>query len=81
MARGTGRCTAGPDEFKQLLAADVDAFATAFTRHLATYALRRPLTVDDAEEIAAITAACRADGYRLKSLVEAFVTSELFLKR
>jgi hypothetical protein len=76
-----GRAFAGPDEFKRLLAADIDAFATAFTRHLATYALRRPLTVDDAAGIAAITAACKADGYRLKSLLEALVTSELFLKR
>jgi len=76
-----GRKFAGPDEFKTLLAADIDAFAAAFTRHLATYALRRPLTVDDADEIAAITAACKADGYRLKSLIEAFVVSELFLKR
>jgi hypothetical protein len=80
-ALADGRTYSGPDEFKQLLAADIDAFATAFTRHLATYALRRPLTVDDADEIAAITTACRDDGYRLKSLLEAFVVSDLFLKR
>ncbi|NIP93525.1 MAG: DUF1588 domain-containing protein, partial [Akkermansiaceae bacterium] len=41
-----GGSFAGPAEFKKLLAAD-DRLAEAFLEHLATYALRRVMTVDD----------------------------------
>lgn len=73
-----GRRFAGPDEFKKLLAADVDRFAEAFVGNLATFALRRTMTVDDADEIRAIAAAAKADGYRLRSIVLGLVRSDLF---
>jgi hypothetical protein len=39
------------------------------------------MTVDDREQIAAIARACEADGYRLRSMVEAVAMSELFQRR
>ena len=52
-----GRKFSGPEEFKTLLVEDQDRFAEAFVEQLATYALRRVMTMDDAEQIRAIAAA------------------------
>jgi hypothetical protein len=76
-----GRKFDGPEEFKTLLVEDQDRFAEAFTEQLATYALRRVMTIDDAAQIRALAAAVKADDYRLKSLIENFVLSDLFRKR
>jgi hypothetical protein len=76
-----GRAYAGPAEFKRLLAESPDAFARAFVEQLATYALRRVMTVDDAAALDAIVAQGKADGYRLESLVRSLASSELFRKR
>ncbi len=76
-----GRAFAGPEEFKRLLTDDLDRFAEALTEKLATYALRRAMTIDDREAIRDIVATTRSDDHRLKATVEAFVTSELFRKR
>lgn len=76
-----GRAFKGPREFQQLLLQDVDRFAEAFVEQLATYALRRVMTIDDARHIRAIAEASKKDDYRLRSVVENLVTSELFLKR
>jgi hypothetical protein len=75
-----GRSFAGPEEFKKLLVDDLDRFAEAFVGQLATFALRRTMTIDDDAAIRQVAAACRADGYRLRSLIESLVTSEVFLK-
>jgi len=71
----------GADDFKQLLVADVDRFAEAFVEQLATYALRRVMTMDDQAAIKAIAAQSKADQYRLRSILENLVLSDLFLKR
>jgi hypothetical protein len=71
----------GPDDFKRLLADDVDRFAEAFVEQLATYALRRVMTIDDEPHIKSITAASKKDGYRLRNVLENLVTSDLFQKR
>lgn len=76
-----GRPFSDSDEFKVLLAADLDRFAEAFVGQLATFALRRVMTVDDAPKIQAIAAAAKADGYPLRAVLENFVASELFLQR
>ncbi len=83
-ARGVlpnGRAFNGPDEFKKLLAEDLDQFAEAFTEQLATYALRRVMTIDDADSIRAIAAATRNGGFRLRLLIENLILSDLFQKR
>jgi len=76
-----GRSFSGPAEFKRLLAESPDAFARAFVEQLATYALRRVMTVDDAAALDAIVAQSKADGYRLKALVRALAVSDLMRKR
>ncbi len=76
-----GRSFNGPDDFKQLLAQDVDRFAEAFVEQLATYALRRVMTIDDAPRIKAIAQASKPDGYKLRSVIENFVLSDLFQRR
>ncbi len=76
-----GRKFSGPKEFKALLVAEQGRFAEAFTEHLATYALRRVMTLDDTQQIRAIAEASKADDYRLRTVMENFVLSELFQKR
>jgi hypothetical protein len=76
-----GRAFSGAEEFKTLLAADVDRFAEAFAGQLATFALRRVMTLDDAPALRKIAEACKPEGYRLRSMIEALVTSDLFRNR
>ncbi len=76
-----GRAFQNPEEFKQLLVQDVDRFAEAFVEQLATYALRRVMTIDDAAQIKAIALASKQDEYRLRTVIENFVLSDLFQKR
>ena len=76
-----GRAFSGPEEFKRLLAADPERFAKAVVEKLATFALRRAMTIDDQAAIDAIVASAKADGYRLRSLVDAVATSDLLRSR
>jgi len=76
-----GREFAGPRDFQQLLLDDLDQFGATFVRKLGTYALRRTMTVDDREDLKKVAAAAKAVDYRVKDVVEAFVMSDLFLKR
>lgn len=83
-ARGVlpdGRAFADSDEFRQLLGQDLDRFGEAFVEQLATYALRRVMTIDDATQIKAIAAASKRDGYKLRAIIENLVLSDLFQKR
>jgi hypothetical protein len=76
-----GRAYHGAEEFKDRLVEDLDRFAEAFTEQLATYALRRVMTVDDLPSIRSITATSQKDDYRLQTLIESLVLSPLFLQR
>lgn len=76
-----GRAYQSPEEFKQLLLADLDNFNVAFIDKLATYGLRRTMSFGDRDDLAAIAKASRDHDYRLRDLVEAFVLSDLFSKR
>ena len=76
-----GRTYDGPDTFKQLLVQDLDRFTEAFVEQLATFALRRAMTTDDAAALKAIARASKTDGYRLQPVIERFVLSDLFQKR
>ncbi|PQO45713.1 DUF1592 domain-containing protein [Blastopirellula marina] len=76
-----GRQFATPHEFKQLLLADIDAFNRTFVEKLATYALRRTMTVDDRADMEAIAQRSKDADYRVRDLVEALVLSDLFQKR
>jgi hypothetical protein len=71
----------GPDAFKRVLSAEVDRFAEAFTGQLATFALRRATTLDDQAELAKVAAQARPEGYRLQTLLEALICSDIFRRR
>jgi len=53
-------------------------FAYGFTCHMLSYALGRPLTFRDEKSVLAIQADFEESGYRLRRLIEAIVTSEVF---
>lgn len=76
-----GRTFSGPAELKQLLLADVDKFNAAFVEKLATFALRRAMTVDDRAALANVARQSKAADYWMEPIVEALVLSDLFQKR
>ncbi|MDA1163316.1 MAG: DUF1592 domain-containing protein [Planctomycetota bacterium] len=76
-----GRTFKDAREFKQLLLADLDAFNKTFIEKLAIYGLRRTMTIDDHDELAAIARVGRENDYRVRDIVTAFVVSDLFQKR
>lgn len=76
-----GRPYDGSEEFKRLLAQDVDRFAEAFVEQLGDL---RPASRDDDRRrpaVEAIAAASRKDDYRLRTVIENFVLSDLFQQR
>jgi hypothetical protein len=76
-----GRKFQNADEFKKLLMADLELFNEAFIEKLAIYGMRRTVTFEDRDELRKIAAASREKDYRVRDIVEAFVTSDLFQKR
>ncbi len=76
-----GREFGGPFEFQQLLLADLDKFHAAFLEKLATFALRRTMTIDDRADLEALAATTRTSDYRVQDLLVAFLVSDLFQKR
>jgi hypothetical protein len=76
-----GRTYQSPEEFKQLLLSDIDVFNAALIEKLATYGLRRSMSFDDRDALEAIAKTSKANDYRLRDVVEAFVLSELFQRR
>jgi len=76
-----GREYANADEFKKLLMHDLDAFNHTFIDKLATYGLRRSMSFSDRDALEKIVAASKVKDYRLRDLLEAFVTSDLFQSR
>jgi mono/diheme cytochrome c family protein len=76
-----GRKFADGAELKRLLVADTDKFAAALVEKLATYALRRAMTIDDRRALAALAAQGKATDYRLRDVIEGLVVSELFQSR
>ena len=75
-----GRIFTNPAEFKKLLAGD-ERLARAFLEQLATYALRRVMTVDDMEGIQSIAKATHDEGHGVKTLTRQLILSDLFQKR
>ena len=76
-----GRTFADAEDFKQLLVADHDRFLKAFIEQLSTYALRRVLTVDDRDDLAAIVREAKSCNYQLRDIIRAVAVSELMQKR
>ena len=76
-----GRAYKDAEGFKKLLLGDLDAFNHTFIEKLATYAMRRAMSFDDRENLKAIAAAGKNADYRVKDIVTALVTSDLFQRR
>lgn len=76
-----GRKFANVAGLKAILVEDIDKFNTAFIEKLSTYALRRVMTLDDRKELAELAKKSKAQDYRLGTIVEELVLSELFKKR
>lgn len=68
-------------QFRRLLLEDRQQVARAFIEHLCTYALRRVLTVDDADDLQRIAEEAGKSDYRIRDMVRAVALSELLRKR
>lgn len=76
-----GRVFSTSNEFKELLAANLDPFALTLAEKLATYAMRRPLTLADRESLSSAVIGLKDKGYPLRDLIEAIALNPLFLRR
>ena len=76
-----GRTFEGVDGLKAILKSNPDAFASAFTEKLLTYALGRGLEAYDRPAVKTIVARAAADGYRFDALVRKIVKSLPFQER
>ncbi len=76
-----GRSFVDASQLKHLLVEDTDKFAIAFAEKLATYALRRTLTIDDRRALTTLAAQNKMTNYRLRDMVEALIASDLFQQR
>jgi hypothetical protein len=70
----------GPAEFKTILAERPDEFLRGLIEHLLSYALGRPIAIDDMPAIAEIQQAVARDGYRFQTLIAAIVQSHPFCR-
>ena len=76
-----GRKFADAGGLKKLLLDDRDKFAAAFLEKLATYALRRGVTFGDRADLKELAGRSKPGGYKLATLVESLVMSDLFRRR
>lgn len=76
-----GRSFTDAESFKNCLIEDRDLFLRAFIEHLATYGLRRVLSVDDRQDIDSIVEQARQNDYGLKEIVRAVALSPMMQKR
>ena len=76
-----GRTFSGAESFKSCLMEDRDLFLQAFIEHLATYGLRRVLSVDDRKDVEIIVQEAKQNDYGLKEIVRAVALSPLMRKR
>ena len=76
-----GRTFSGAESFKSCLMEDRDLFLQAFVEHLATYGLRRVLSVDDRKDVEIIVQEAKQNDYGLKEIVRAVALSPLMQKR
>ena len=68
-------------ELKHLLLQDSDKFANAFLEKMATYAFRRAMAFSDRLALKKVAEESKANDYKLDSMIESLVTSEMFVKR
>ncbi len=76
-----GRKFSDANAFKRLLLDDIDKFAAGFTEKIATFAMRRVMGYSDRADLQNILAQSKSSDYQLATLIETFITSDLFQKR
>jgi hypothetical protein len=76
-----GRKFADAGELKKLLLVDLDKFNASFVEKLATFALRRAMSVDDRTALQSLAKQSKAADYKLPAIIETLVLSDLFQKR
>ena len=69
----------GLSELKKYLRTErADEFAYGFTSHMLSYAIGRPMTYRDNEEVVRLQKAFQKDGHKMRTLIKTIVTSPLF---
>jgi len=76
-----GRPFADGDEFRRFLAADPKRLAANVAEKLLVYGTGAPITFADRDDVERIVAAAAEPGYGFRSIIEAVVTSPVFLKK
>jgi hypothetical protein len=76
-----GRKSAAAQGLKKLLTEDKDKFAAAFLEKLATYALRRGMVFRDRAELKKLAEQAKPEAYKLATLTESLILSDLCRKR
>jgi hypothetical protein len=76
-----GTRIAGPADLRRALLARSDAFVTALTERLMTYALGRELDYRDRPSVRSVVRAAAASDHTLPALVRAIVLSDTFTRR
>ncbi len=76
-----GREFSGYREFRDLLAAEDQVLARAFTEKMLTFLTGREMGFSDREEIGRIVAQAASSQYGIRDLLGAAVTSEIFLNK
>ena len=74
----SGRAFNNLVEYKQALLAEKDHFVRGFTKKMLTYALGRSVGATDRETVDGIVKTLERDDYRMQSLIQAIVASEVF---
>ena len=69
------------EEFRELVLANPEQIARCVVEKLVTYGTGAPVRFADRDEIDRMVEAAKQDGYGLRSLVEAVVTSKIFLSK
>ena len=77
-----GTAIANLNALKAYLADDrLDQVAFSFLKHLATYAIGRPLTYGELDDLKGDIALLRDEGYRLKDMFRFIATRDFFVKK
>jgi len=74
----SGRKFADLEGYKQALLEEKETFAEAFATQMLTYAIGRPVGAIDRNAVTSIVQQLRAEDYRIQTLVQAIVASDLF---
>ncbi len=66
---------------KYLRTKRADEFAYGFTSHVLSYAIGRPMTYRDNEEVMRLQKVFQKDGHKMRTLIKTIVTSSLFKEK